>query len=69
MNKRLKEPSTWAGVGVIAHAITMLFASRGGDAMAWTQLVAGVAAVAMPEGAPEERRAKGERRKVSVSNA
>lgn len=63
VSKRLKEPSTWAGLGVIAHALTMLIATGGADAAAWVQVAGGVAAMAMPENADGERRNRGERRK------
>lgn len=46
---RLKEPSTWAGFGLIFQAILLLIATKGMDGTAWGTLAAGVAAVAMPE--------------------
>lgn len=47
--ERLKEPSTWAGFGLIFQAILLLLASKGMDGTAWGTLAAGVAAVVMPE--------------------
>lgn len=49
MNKRLTEASSWAGIGVIGHAVAMLIASHGVDPLAWAQLAAGTAAVLVPE--------------------
>lgn len=47
---RLKEPSTWAGVGLIFTALAQIIASKGTDQQAWAQAAAGVAAVALREG-------------------
>lgn len=49
MKGRLKEPSTWAGIGIIGHALTLIISSGGNDPVAWGQLLAGIAAVVMPE--------------------
>lgn len=46
---RLKEPSTWAGLGIVAHSVAMLLASSGGDASAWAGLFAGISATVMSE--------------------
>ena len=46
---RIKEPSTWAGLGLVCHALSLLMASGGKDGAAWGQLVAGVVAVAAKE--------------------
>lgn len=50
ISSRLSEPSTWAGVGVIANSIAALLATSGTDASAWAALFAGVIAAAKPEG-------------------
>lgn len=49
VRSRLREPSTWAGAGVVAHAVALLLASSGMDASAWAALFAGVAAAVVPE--------------------
>ena len=53
MNEKLaviKEPSTWAGIGLVAQSIGMLLASKGADGTAWAGLVAGLVAVFRREG-------------------
>jgi hypothetical protein len=67
MKARLKEASSWAGLGVVGHAVALLVSSGGVDPMAWAQLVAGITAIAIPENKTGERRARGERRKVAAS--
>ena len=46
---RLKQPSTWAGLGLILQAIGALIASKGTDAQAWAALAGGVGAVVLNE--------------------
>ena len=41
----VKEPSTWAGIGLVAQSIGMLLASKGADTTAWVGLVAGLVAI------------------------
>lgn len=41
----VKEPSTWAGIGLVAQSIGMLIASKGSDGTAWAGLVAGLVAI------------------------
>lgn len=48
--KRMQEPSTWAGLGLIAQGVAQLLASKGTDATAWATLSAGVFAVFKREG-------------------
>lgn len=53
MNEKLnviKEPSTWAGIGLVAQSIGMLIASKGADSTAWAGLAAGLVAIFRPEG-------------------
>ena len=48
MNEKLaviKEPSTWAGVGLVAQSIGLLIASKGADSTAWAGLAAGLVAI------------------------
>jgi lysozyme len=45
----LKEPSTWAGFGIIFQAIATLIASHGVDPTSWATLIAGIAAVVKRE--------------------
>lgn len=45
---RIKEPSTWAGIGLIAQAVATLL-SDPGNVQAWASLAAGVAAVIVRE--------------------
>lgn len=53
MNEKLsviKEPSTWAGIGLVAQSIGMLIASKGADSTAWAGLAAGLVAIFRHEG-------------------
>lgn len=45
---RLLEPSTWAGLGVACHAVSLILADKGNGA-AWGELVGAVAAVVLRE--------------------
>ena len=48
MNEKLsviKEPSTWAGIGLVAQSIGLLIASKGADSTAWAGLAAGLVAI------------------------
>lgn len=47
--KRIKEPSTWAGLGLLCQGIAALVSSKGADATAWASIIGGVSAVLMPE--------------------
>lgn len=47
---RVKEPSTWAGLGWVFSGISTLIASKGTDGAGWAQLAAGLGAVFMREG-------------------
>lgn len=46
---RLKQPSTWAGLGLIMHAVAALITSKGTDPQAWAGIAAGVVAVVLNE--------------------
>lgn len=46
---RLKQPSTWAGLGLIFQALAGLIASKGTDPQAWATVAAGVGAVIINE--------------------
>lgn len=46
---RLKEPSSWAGIGLIIQGLFQLYDSKGGDASAFGTIGAGVAAIFLPE--------------------
>lgn len=41
----VKEPSTWAGIGLVAQSIGLLIASNGADGTAWAGLMAGLVAI------------------------
>lgn len=43
--RRLREPSTWAGIGLICTGMGQLLANGGGDGAAWGTIAAGVVAV------------------------
>lgn len=49
VTKRLREPSSWAGLGLLFQGIAALVASRGADSAGWASVAAGVAAVLVPE--------------------
>lgn len=46
---RIKEPSTWAGLGLIFQGIGQLVASKGADMSGWASVWGGVAAVFIRE--------------------
>lgn len=46
---RIKEPSTWAGIGLIIQGAFQLFITKGGDASAWGTIGAGIGAIFLPE--------------------
>lgn len=46
---RLKEPSTYAGIGLIIQGAYQLFVSKGGDSSAFGVIGAGIAAIFLPE--------------------
>ncbi len=46
---RIKEPSTWAGIGLVLQGTYQLFASKGGDSSAFGVIGAGIAAIFLPE--------------------
>lgn len=48
--QRFTEPSTWAGLGLIAQGVAQLLASKGADPAGWASLSAGVLAVLKREG-------------------
>ena len=53
MNEKLaviKEPSTWAGIGLVAQSVGLLIASKGTDTTAWAGLAAGLVAIFRHEG-------------------
>lgn len=53
MNEKLaviKEPSTWAGLGLVSQSIGLLIASKGADTTAWAGLAAGLVAIFRREG-------------------
>lgn len=45
---RIKEPSTWAGIGLVAQAVASLLADPR-NVQAWASLITGVAAVLIRE--------------------
>lgn len=45
---RIKEPSTWAGIGLIAQSVATLLADPS-NVQAWASLATGVAAVMIRE--------------------
>jgi hypothetical protein len=49
MFSRLMEPSSWAGIAALIHAIATLVATQGTDAAAWGTAAAGLAALIIPE--------------------
>lgn len=46
---RVKEPSTWAGIGLVLQGAYQLFESKGGDSTAFATIGAGIAAIFLPE--------------------
>lgn len=49
VKSRLKEPSTWAGLGIIAHSIAGILATSGSDPASWAGLFAGASAALMSD--------------------
>lgn len=47
---RIKEPSTWAGLGLLCQGVAQLIASKGGDGQAWSTVATGMLAVFVREG-------------------
>lgn len=47
--KRLSEPSTWAGIGLVSQVVPSLIASGGKDVQSWAALLAGIAAILKKE--------------------
>lgn len=47
---RIKEASTWAGVGLVATSLSALIASNGTDVHAWAGIAGGLAAIVLREG-------------------
>ena len=45
----IKQPSTWAGMGLVANAIAALVATGGADVPAWAQLIGGLCAMFISE--------------------
>lgn len=50
MFSRLKEASTWAGLGLVATSLSACIASKGTDVQAWAGLAGGLAAIVLREG-------------------
>lgn len=46
---RIKEPSTWAGIGLLIQGLFQLYASKGGDNSAWATVGAGFGAIFLAE--------------------
>lgn len=46
---RLKEPSTYAGIGLIIQGAVQIYMTKGGDSSAWATIGAGIAAIFLPE--------------------
>lgn len=46
---RLKEPSTYAGIGLIIQGAVQIYMTKGGDSSALATIGAGVAAIFLPE--------------------
>jgi hypothetical protein len=49
MLKMFKEPSSWAGFGLLIQGIFSIVASQGADPTAWGTVAAGMGAVFLPE--------------------
>jgi len=49
MLSRFTEPSSWAGIAGLIHALAELVATQGTSPQAWGVLVASFAAVIIPE--------------------
>jgi hypothetical protein len=45
----IKQPSSWAGFGLIFSGLATLVQTKGTDSQAWAQVVGGVMSVALPE--------------------
>lgn len=50
----IKQPSSWAGFGLIFSGLAALIQTKGQDSQAWAQVVAGVMSVALPEQAAKK---------------
>jgi|GEM_PF-4098073 hypothetical protein len=50
--ERLKEPSTWAGIGLVIQGAVQAYATGGADMAAWATIAAGMAAIIKPEARP-----------------
>lgn len=48
--QRLREPSTWAGVGLLLQGAAQIVATQGAEPMAWATFGAGIVAIVRPEG-------------------
>lgn len=46
---RFKEPSSWAGLGLLCQGLAGVIASKGQDSQALATVIGGVLAVVMPE--------------------
>lgn len=46
---RLKEPSTYAGIGLIIQGVVNIWIKKGGDSSDWATVGAGFAAIFLPE--------------------
>lgn len=47
--KRIKQPSTWAGMALLFQGIAQLIASKGTDSTAYAAIIGGVSAIALNE--------------------
>lgn len=45
----IKQPSSWAGFGLVFSGIAALVASKGQDAQGWAQVMTGAASIFIPE--------------------
>jgi len=50
LRERIKEPSTWAGIGLLVQGVVQIVISKGVDSSAWATAAAGFGAVFLPEG-------------------
>jgi hypothetical protein len=50
---RIKEASTWAGIGLLAQGIAQAITSKGLDPTAWATIVGGLFAVVVKEKAAQ----------------
>lgn len=49
LKDRIKEPSTWAGLGLLVQGVAQVYLSKGGDSTAYATIAAGVGAIFLPE--------------------